>query len=82
MEDLRLERAERDRPAITSARNDGPPATTRPTISALELLNEFMGAENTFWSWKRQFELVRATYQLDNNMRILIGMKLKWRTLQ
>ena len=44
-----------------------------------ELLNEF--TRKLFENWRRQLELVQTMYSLDdNNMRILIDMKLKRRT--
>ncbi|KYM96866.1 Gag-Pol polyprotein [Cyphomyrmex costatus] len=61
-----------------------PSLTPRPIISALgELLNDFSGAKDIFKNWKRQLELIRVTYNLDdNNTRILIGMKLKRKASQ
>lgn len=48
-----------------------------------ELLSEFSGAEDTFQIWKKQFDLIRVTYQLDDGMaRILIEMRLKQNALQ
>lgn len=50
--------------------------TTRPQVKALsELLSEFSGDENSFWKWRRQFELICTTYQLDDGTaRIFVSM--------
>lgn len=88
LEDLRLEKNRTEnRSTILSVNNgsmNSSSSTPRPTITALgELLSEFTGAEDTFWNWHKQLELVRTTYHLDdNNIRILISMKLKQRALQ
>ncbi|KYN21745.1 hypothetical protein ALC57_05879 [Trachymyrmex cornetzi] len=38
--------------------------------------------ENTFWKWKQQLELLRNSYQLDDNSaRVLISSRLKGRAL-
>jgi len=48
-----------------------------------ELLNEFSCSEGTFQVWRRQFELIRTMYQMDDGTaRILIGMRLKEKALQ
>jgi len=59
-------------------------STTRPQPKAMsELLSEFSGAEDTFWTWRKQFDLIRETYQLDDGIaRILISMRLKQKALQ
>ncbi|KYQ50810.1 hypothetical protein ALC60_10096 [Trachymyrmex zeteki] len=85
LEELRRERdMAAGRISVPSAANHAPSSMPRPTISALgELLSEFTGTEGIFENWRKQLELIRATYSLDdNNTRILIGMKLKRRALQ
>jgi len=71
-------------------RNVGSPTTSanqnvmmRPQIKALaELMSEFTG-EDTFWKWRKQFELIRVTYQLDDGTaRVLASMRLKQKALQ
>jgi len=48
-----------------------------------ELIDDFNGSENTFENWKRQVELVIATYEIDNNAaKILISTKLKGKALR
>jgi len=48
-----------------------------------ELIDDFKGSENIFKKWKRQVELVIATYELNNNaVKILISTKLKGKTLR
>lgn len=66
-------------PMITASQS----STMRLQPKALsELLSEFSGTEDTFGVWKKQFELIRTTYQLDDGMaRILIGMRLKQKAL-
>lgn len=58
--------------------------TGRPQIKALaELLSEFSGEEDTFWKWRRQYELIRTSYHLDDReARILVSMRLKQKALQ
>jgi len=84
LEDLQLERSRviEDRPLMPV--NHNLYSMPRPNITALgDLLSDFTGAEDTFANWHRQLELVRTTYNLDdNNTRILISMKLKKRALQ
>lgn len=47
-----------------------------------QLLPEFDATDNTFWRWKNQLELLRNSYQLDDNStRILISSRLKGRLL-
>lgn len=47
-----------------------------------ELLPEFDATDGTFWRWKQQLELLRRTYQLDDNStRVLISSRLKGRAL-
>nr|XP_012225735.1 PREDICTED: uncharacterized protein LOC105674166 [Linepithema humile] len=47
-----------------------------------DLLPEFDATENTFWRWKHQLELLRNSYQLDDNSaRILISSRLRGRAL-
>jgi len=88
LEELRLGRSRTARsvPAVIPGNNGavGVGATPRPSITALgELLSEFSGAEDTFDNWRKQLELVRVTYNLDDNhIRILIGMKLKQKALK
>lgn len=84
LEALRLERNRTVENLTPASVNSGSFSTPRPAITALaELLSEFVGAEDTFWNWQRQLELVRTTYNLDdNNTRILISMKLKQKALQ
>ncbi|KYN15956.1 hypothetical protein ALC57_11817, partial [Trachymyrmex cornetzi] len=80
LEELRRERdmAARRRLAENAA-NCAPSLMPRPTISAL---GEFTGTENIFENWRKQLELICATYGLDdNNTRILISIKLKRRAL-
>jgi len=85
LEDLQLERSRviEDRSTFMPI-NYNPSSLPRPNITALgDLLSDFMGAEDTFVNWHRQLELVRTTYNLDdNNTRILISMKLKKKALQ
>ncbi|KYN30352.1 Gag-Pol polyprotein [Trachymyrmex cornetzi] len=59
-------------------------STTRSQPKAIsELLSEFTGSEGTFPTWRKQFDLIRATYQLDDGTaRIVIGMRLKQKALQ
>ncbi|CAK9834478.1 hypothetical protein ANTRET_LOCUS10998 [Anthophora retusa] len=46
------------------------------------LLGEFNGAEDSLRNWKKQFQLLVASYELDENLaRILIGSKLKGKAL-
>lgn len=47
-----------------------------------ELLPEFDGMDHTFWRWRQQLQLLRHSYQLDeNSTRILIRSRLKERAL-
>ncbi|KYN02350.1 hypothetical protein ALC62_06832 [Cyphomyrmex costatus] len=47
-----------------------------------DLLPEFRAADNTFWKWKQQLELLRNSYRLDDNSaRVLISSRLKGRAL-
>lgn len=47
-----------------------------------DLLNEFNRTGNEFWKWKRQVELLRDSYNLDDNStRVLISSKLKGKAL-
>lgn len=47
-----------------------------------EMLPEFDATDNTFWRWKQQLELLRQSYQLDDNStRILMSSRLKGRAL-
>lgn len=47
-----------------------------------DLLPEFSATDNTFWKWKQQLELLRNSYQLDDNStRVLISSRLKGRAL-
>lgn len=49
-------------------------------ISAL--LSEFRGDCDNFETWKRQVELLRATYRLrENSTKILISLRLKDKAL-
>lgn len=59
-------------------------SSTRPQPKAMsELLSEFAESEDTFWTWRKQFDLIRATYKLDDGTaRILVGMRLKQKALQ
>ncbi|XP_011873545.1 PREDICTED: uncharacterized protein LOC105565169, partial [Vollenhovia emeryi] len=88
LEELSMERnrAAGHVPAAITRNNSavGTVATPRPSITALgELLSEFSGAEDTFGNWRKQLELVRGTYNLDDNhTRILIGMRLKQKALK
>ncbi|XP_036141752.1 uncharacterized protein LOC105830451 [Monomorium pharaonis] len=91
LEEVRLERSRtaRSMPAAIPGNNGavgavGAVTMPRPAITALgELLSEFSGAEDTFGNWRKQLELVRGTYNLDDNCtRILIGMKLKQKALK
>lgn len=85
-----LEILRREREANASARIMASPmttasqGTTRLQPKALsELLSEFSGSENTFHIWRKQFELIKTTYQLDDGTaRILIGMRLRQKALQ
>ncbi|XP_025265893.1 uncharacterized protein LOC112638423 [Camponotus floridanus] len=66
-----------------------PTITSGSVISAFdgvrgikELLPEFDAADGTFWRWRQQLELLRRTYQLDDNStRVLIGSRLRGRAL-
>ncbi|CAK9796365.1 Retrotransposon-derived protein PEG10 [Anthophora quadrimaculata] len=41
---------------------------------------DFEGSDDTFWKWEQQVELLRTTYQLNENaLRVLISSKLKGR---
>jgi len=55
------------------------------TVSAKglkDLLKEFDGSSNAFRNWKQQIELLRDTYQLDDNAtRVLISSRLKGKAL-
>lgn len=47
-----------------------------------DLLSEFRGDCDSFETWKRQIELLRATYRLDeNSTKILISLRLKNKAL-
>lgn len=47
-----------------------------------ELVSDFEGKENSFETWEKQLQLVKATYHLDDNScKMLIGLKLKGRAL-
>lgn len=86
IESLRLERnhAVRTERSAVSSPNVSYPSVPRPSLTALsDLLSDFYGEEDTFERWQKQFDLVRTTYQLDDNMaRILVGMKTKDRASQ
>lgn len=85
LEDLHLERIRTaENISIFRPMNSDLFSMPRSTITVLgELLSEFTGSEGTFWNWQRQLELVRITYNLDDNSTcILISMKLKQRVLQ
>ena len=86
-----LEILYREREAERSLRPTASPMTVmnqnsmmRPQLKTLsELLSEFSGSEDTFSVWQRQFELIRATYHLDDGTaRILIGMRLRQKAQQ
>jgi len=85
-----LEILRREREIETDARLMTPPISSASQISTRlqpkalsELLSEFSGSESTFQVWRKQFELIRTTYQLDDGMaRILVGMRLKEKALQ
>jgi len=85
-----LEILRREREMETSARMMTPPMSSASQISTRmqpkalsELLSEFSGSENTFQVWRKQFGLIRTTYQLDDGTaRILVGMRLKGKALQ
>lgn len=84
MELLRLETRMEARNTAVPIPGASQYTTTRPQVKALsELLSEFSGDENTFWKWRKQFELIRTTYQLDDGTaRILVSMRLKQKALQ
>jgi len=85
-----LEILRREREIETDARQMTPPMSSASQISTRlqpkalsELLSEFSGSESTFRVWRKQFELIRTTYQLDDDTaRILVGMRLKEKALQ
>jgi len=56
----------------------------RPNINAIcELLTEFKGTSDVYWRWEKQFKLLCATYELDDQAaRILVGMRLKDQALK
>lgn len=88
LEEVRRERnrTERSVPVVISGNNGtgSDVAMPRPSITApKELLSEFSGTDDTFDNWRKQLELVRVAYHLDDNLtRILIGMKLKQKALK
>lgn len=85
LELLRREmRTEATRNVSSPATNSNQNVTMRPQIKALaELMSEFAGEEDIFWKWRKQFELIRETYQLDNgSARVLASMRLKQKALQ
>lgn len=60
--------------------------TPRPTTSVKnisELLGEYNGSSEEFERWKAQIDLLRNTYELDENTsKILVGSKLKGKALR
>ena len=52
-----------------------------PNLKAIsDLLNEFSGSANSFETWEKKVELIRDTYQLDENAsKMLISSELKGR---
>jgi len=55
-------------------------STAAGVRSIRDLLPEFDASENTFWKWRKQLELLRNSYRLDDeSTRLLISMRLKGR---
>lgn len=73
----------RGSPATRSAASESSAAVTSGGVRSIrELLPEFDGADNTFWRWKQQLQLLRRTYNLDENAtQILVSSRLKGRAL-
>lgn len=71
-------------PSATSVEtiSSNPLAATGGVGSIKDLLSQFNAMDGTFWKWKRQFELLREAYQLnDNSARTLISSRLKGKAL-
>lgn len=56
---------------------------TQPNVRLIgDLLSEFTGDDDNYDQWQKQFDLLRNTYDLDENTaRILIGSRLKGKAL-
>ncbi|KYM95011.1 hypothetical protein ALC62_14354 [Cyphomyrmex costatus] len=55
---------------------------TTSVKSISELVGEYKGSDEDFKRWRRQIDLLRATYELDENAsKILIGSKLRGKAL-
>lgn len=69
-----------------SPNNSTVSATSRTTTSIKsisELVSEYKGSEEDFKRWNAQINLLRATYELDENTsKILVGSKLKGKALE
>lgn len=86
--ELELTRRERDM-AIrmnveVSTNNNNLRASLQQPISAIsQLVSEFFGERDAFGRWEKQFNLIRATYAIDDSAaRVVLGLKLKERALR
>lgn len=78
--ELRLASRESEERSRTSSTSDSA-RSTRSSMSVnsiANLLSDFDGTDDSFQRWKKQIELLRRTYDLDEDTtKILIGGKLK-----
>lgn len=80
--ELSLVRRETNASPLTASSSGGYSVASSMSIRAIgDLLSEFHG-DDTFWKWEKQVQLLRTTYNLDDNAtRVLISSRLKDKAL-
>lgn len=67
--ELSLTRREINASPLSASSSGGRSAASSMSIRAIgDLLSEFHG-DDTFWKWEKQIQLLRTTYNLDDNRR-------------
>lgn len=81
-----IELMQRERELLRNSPGTDSTVSSRPNVSIKavgDLVSHFDGSNDAYYIWKQQIQLLRSTYELDDNTtKILIGTKVKDKALR